>query len=428
VGLKVFRDVGGTGPLSVKNLRNTRDAYLEIATRTTETVQRLDKLLASGEAKDLETVRLKSADFRKWLSGEKEKWTGRKVLIFDPVAMTIDIAASLDEIDHAFADYVGIDLPGNTRGANRTSQTVLGLAIQARARAGAVDSLLASVSKKRRSLLWLDAVVSFALLVGITIWLGMTIYRVWFFPLRLKLIETSAIVERQKKLAHFGELAAGLAHEIRNPLTAINARLFTLEKTIPPGTPEAEDAAVIRNEISRLDRIVKDFLTLARPAEPLLGSLSIRLLVDEVSRLLQPELQNKSISLKVGAITETPFRADSRQLKQVLINLIQNAAEAIQQNGTITVSARTGSRRLHGNPTAVIVIELTDTGPGIPPEVQARLFDPFFSTKESGSGLGLPISARIVDQHGGALEFHTQIGQGTTFEIVLPLQPMTNET
>jgi signal transduction histidine kinase len=104
----------------------------------------------------------------------------------------------------------------------------------------------------------------------------------------------------------------------------------------------------------------------------------------------------------------------------VLINLIQNAADSIGHDGTITLRARLDSKRLTDHLTDVVVLEVTDTGRGIPPEVQKRLFDPFFSTKDSGTGLGLPIAARIVEKHGGALQYQTQVNHGTTFGIVLP--------
>jgi signal transduction histidine kinase len=103
-----------------------------------------------------------------------------------------------------------------------------------------------------------------------------------------------------------------------------------------------------------------------------------------------------------------------------LINLVQNAAESIEGEGAITLRARTSVARLGGRSRPVVTLEVADTGKGIPPAVQKRLFDPFFTTKESGTGLGLPIAARIVENHGGALQYRTVPGRGTTFGIVLP--------
>jgi two-component system cell cycle sensor histidine kinase/response regulator CckA len=113
-------------------------------------------------------------------------------------------------------------------------------------------------------------------------------------------------------------------------------------------------------------------------------------------------------------------RVDLAQIKQVLINLVQNAADSMTQGGTITLRARRARKNLPQGETDVVIMEVADTGEGIPPEVEKRLFDPFFTTKKSGTGLGLPIAARIVEKHGGALQYQTQVAHGTTFGIVLP--------
>jgi signal transduction histidine kinase len=114
------------------------------------------------------------------------------------------------------------------------------------------------------------------------------------------------------------------------------------------------------------------------------------------------------------------INVDLAQIKQVLINLVQNAADSITQGGTITLRARHDRKNLPQGETDVVILEVADTGDGIPPEVERRLFDPFFTTKETGTGLGLPIAARIVEKHGGALQYQTQVHHGTTFGIVLP--------
>jgi signal transduction histidine kinase len=113
-------------------------------------------------------------------------------------------------------------------------------------------------------------------------------------------------------------------------------------------------------------------------------------------------------------------RIDGQQLKQVLINLVQNAADSIGKDGTVTLRLRLDTRPLSNHNTEVVILEVADTGKGIPPDVEKRLFDPFFTTKESGTGLGLSIAARIVENHGGALQYQTQVNRGTVFGIVLP--------
>jgi len=244
--------------------------------------------------------------------------------------------------------------------------------------------------------------------------------RIVVVPLRQKLIEDNTAIEHQKKLAHFARLATSLAHEIRNPLTAINVRLFTLQKTMSKTSNEHQDATLIRNEIDRLEQTLKNFLKLARPSEPKFTPLTAEPTLREVRELLAPQLQRQSIQLKTESMTGTPFLADPLQLKQVLINLIQNAADSIGEKGAITLRALDGEARLNGHSHKAVVLEVEDTGTGIPPEVQENLFDPFFSTKDNGTGLGLPIAAKIIEQHKGTLDFETRIGDGTVFRVTLP--------
>lgn len=233
-------------------------------------------------------------------------------------------------------------------------------------------------------------------------------------PLRHQLTESQAVIARQEKLASLGVLAAGVAHEIRNPLTAIKFRLFSLKKTLPEAANE--DAAVIGNEISRLERIVKDFLQFARPSEPVLVDVPAARVLQEVCDLLRPQVEKNAIELRLDSCDSIWVRVDMQQIKQVLINLVQNSAEVIGTDGVITLGARSQSR----NGERLALLEVTDTGKGIPPEVQERLFDPFFTTKEGGTGLGLPIAARIVEKHHGELRYHTTSGRGTTFVVTLP--------
>lgn len=242
-------------------------------------------------------------------------------------------------------------------------------------------------------------------------------------PLRSNLTESRAIIERQEKLSSLGVFAAGIAHEIRNPLTAIKVRLFTLKSSHQPGSSEHEDLEVIRNEIDRLERIVSDFLQFARPAEPELHTMPVETLLREVHSLLQSDLARRSVELKLELLAKEPIRVDQNKMKQVLINFVQNGAESIGAGGTVILRSRIDKQVLNGRPTTAVVIDVADTGKGIPPEVQKRLFDPFFTTKEAGTGLGLPIAARIVEKHSGIIQYQTQPNRGTTFSIVLPIAP-----
>jgi signal transduction histidine kinase len=267
--------------------------------------------------------------------------------------------------------------------------------------------------------------ISAALVLVLAAALLLLVNRGMIAPLRLRLTESQAIIARQEKLASLGVLAAGVAHEIRNPLTAIKFRLFSLKKSLADAAQE--DADVITGEISRLERIVKDFLDFARPSEPALVAVPAQRILQEVHDLLGPQLEKSAIQLRMEDSEPVWVRADIQQIKQVLINLIQNSADSIGRDGVITlrVSAQSGPARRGSDGT--VVMEVSDTGKGIPPEVQQRLFDPFFTTKEGGTGLGLPIAARIVEKHGGKLRYQTAHNRGTTFRVVLP-QTGKNET
>jgi signal transduction histidine kinase len=216
-------------------------------------------------------------------------------------------------------------------------------------------------------------------------------------------------------------MAAGMAHEIRNPLTAVNVRLHSLTRTLLPGSSEQEDASIIGSELQRLDRILRQFLQFARPANPVMVTVSADYLLRKVQAILAQHLAKTAIRLEVESVPNSWVRVDPDQIEQVLVNLIKNAAESIGHDGTIILRAQTSTARLGGRRSPAVILAVSDTGPGVPPEVQPRLFDPFFTTKEGGTGLGLPIAARIVKQHGGTLVCETTPNRGTTFSIVLPL-------
>jgi signal transduction histidine kinase len=196
-------------------------------------------------------------------------------------------------------------------------------------------------------------------------------------------------------------------------------RLFSLNRSLPE-TTSSEDLRIVNSEINRLERIVKDFLQFARPAEPNRGRLSVASLVHDVRLLLNGEMQRRAIHFETTASEDLFVLGDRPQLQQVLINLVQNAADSISSGGRITLRARAGAAQLNGRSGPVITLEVTDTGKGIPSEMESRVFDPFFSTKEGGTGLGLPIAARIVEKHDGIIHYSSQRGLGTTFSIVLP--------
>jgi signal transduction histidine kinase len=302
----------------------------------------------------------------------------------------------------------------------KKSQHLLSLSFKlASAHDESMNSFLAD-SKKSLNYLRLLLVTSLGLLLLAGGGLAVVVYRELIAPLRIKLVENQALIERQEKLASLGMLAAGVAHEIRNPLTAIKAWLFIQQKHFSPGSTEEADAAIIAGELNRLERIVRDVLLFARPSEPHLARVEAAEPLRQVQALLGVELEKSRIQLIREDGVTAAIRVDPQQLQQVLINVIQNAADSIGHDGTVTLRARAELKRIGEKMVDVVVLEVVDTGKGMTPEVEKRLFDPFFTTKESGTGLGLSIAARILEKHGGSLRYQTQVNRGTTFGIVLP--------
>jgi signal transduction histidine kinase len=312
-----------------------------------------------------------------------------------------------------FLESKAVAFPGSYEKVQKQSQRLLDLCDTfIRDQSSAFDNFLVESNHTLASFQRLLK-LSVALLLLLIVALAILVYRGTIAPLRYRLTESRAIIARQEKLASLGVLAAGVAHEIRNPLTAIKFRLYSLKKSLPVGLVDSEDAVVISDEISRLERIVRDFLHFARPSEPELIAVPTQRILEEVYELLKPQLKKSAIELKLEPSEPVWVRADTQQIKQVLINLIQNSADSIGRDGVITLRARNGVGGL-------AIMDVIDNGKGIPPEVQQRLFDPFFTTKDGGTGLGLPIASRIVEKHGGSLRYQTQLNRGTTFSVVLP--------
>ncbi len=253
--------------------------------------------------------------------------------------------------------------------------------------------------------------------------LSALVYRDLIRPLRLELVESKNLIARQEKLASLGVLAAGVAHEIRNPLTAIKARLFTQQRRLEQGSPAAADADIIHSEIHRLERIVRGFLEFARPADPVPDELSARSVLAEVRDLLAPDAQSRNAEILLDPGPDLRLHADRSQLKQVLINLVRNGLEALGETGEIRLRVQRADHHPSTLPSPAAIIEVSDNGTGLPAEALSRLFDPFFTTKADGTGLGLAIAARIVEKHGGSIEYRAAAGNGTIFSVVLPLSP-----
>lgn len=220
-------------------------------------------------------------------------------------------------------------------------------------------------------------------------------------------------MKRAERLSAIGQLSAGLAHEIRNPLASISGAAAILARGQDLDPKNAKCLDIIMSECQRLNGLLTNFLNFARPRPPRLQSVQLEPVLENVLGLASHGVRGKTVhfekSIEPGLL---PVECDSEQLEQVLLNLMINAIEASPDGGTVTLSATAEQ--------GSIAIGVVDHGHGVAPAHIDRLFDPFFTTKEHGTGLGLPVAHQIVRQMGGSLLARANAGQGMTFSVVLP--------
>jgi signal transduction histidine kinase len=227
--------------------------------------------------------------------------------------------------------------------------------------------------------------------------------------------KTESQLIRSEKLAALGQLAAGIAHEIRNPLTSINILIHSLRERLPSENSQQEDLKVIEEEIHRMNEIVDQFLRFAKPASPLLEKTDVLSIVEETLQLLRLQIEKQRIVVEKEFQALPMIQIDREQMKQVMLNLLLNAIQAMAEGGQLTLK---GQNSKEGQ---WIHLSIEDSGMGISPEDIDKLFDPFFSTKEGGIGLGLSITHRIIDQHHGKIEVENAPEKGTIFTVWLPI-------
>ena len=234
-----------------------------------------------------------------------------------------------------------------------------------------------------------------------------------------ELREMQAHLIQSEKLASLGKLAAGVAHEINNPLAGILIYSHLILEDIDKDTPYYDNLRKIVKETTRCKEIVKGLLEFARPKEPETNLVNINDVVEKALSIMETKTLFQNITIKKKYFSSLPkITADSAQLQQVFINIIINAAEAMEGNGSLTI--KTGIDRQSNT----IHIHFRDTGPGIPEDVKNRLFEPFFTTKEvgKGTGLGLAISYSFIRKHNGTIEVQSKAGEGSTFIVKLPVK------
>ncbi|HXD40074.1 MAG TPA: ATP-binding protein [Ramlibacter sp.] len=242
-----------------------------------------------------------------------------------------------------------------------------------------------------------------------------------------------AEVARGEKLASIGQLAAGIAHELNNPLTGVLTFTSLLRKKMPEGSLDAEDLDLVIRETKRCASIIRRLLDFAREKTPEKALVNLNGLIEETVRFVERSAALQQIEISMDLDPDLPpLYVDADLIKQVLMNILVNAQQAIEEHGRIFVQSCVRERRfrLAGQPQPAVEIAITDNGCGIPKANLQRIFDPFFTSKEvgKGTGLGLSVSYGIVRSHGGEIEVESTEGEGTTFRIYLPAKLSVAET
>jgi signal transduction histidine kinase len=267
------------------------------------------------------------------------------------------------------------------------------------------------------------AIIAIAALLPIGIIVGVIAMLVSMSRREDKVMDQMERNRRAEHLAYAGALAGGLVHEIRNPLNSLNLNLQLLAEDMRNAeTPEQRRALkrlqVLQSEAKRLNSILEEFLDFVRGHPLTLTQVEIDKLVDEVALFLGPELASKGIELRKSFDPVPPVYCDVNFIKQALLNLMLNAQQAMEEGRPREIILRTG-------PAApdMVRVDVIDTGRGIAPENLPKIFEAFYSTRKGGTGLGLPTAQRIIEEHGGRLTVHSEVGKGSCFTLTLPLDP-----
>jgi hypothetical protein len=218
---------------------------------------------------------------------------------------------------------------------------------------------------------------------------------------------------RAEHLATLGEMAAGLAHEIRNPLAGIAGVMEIVGRDLPPDSAAISVLGEVRHEVSHINKIVTELLEIARPKPPVFRTGDLVAVAEHAALFSRDQAAAKQVTLEVvknGTVPKLEF--DSGQIHQVLLNLMLNAVQACTAGGSVRVEFAAGERD--------VTATVTDTGQGISPTVLPNIFRPFFTTKGNGTGLGLSLARRIMEDHGGRIEATSELGKGSQFSLILP--------
>ena len=235
--------------------------------------------------------------------------------------------------------------------------------------------------------------------------------------------QTHQAALRSQKLASLGRLAAGVAHEIRTPLTSLKLFLDSVESDVPISPEHTEDFQVAMDQIKRMEATINRFLDFARPQEPVFRSVEVGELVENALLVVRPRARQQETEIRLRISPDLPsITGDRKQLEEVILNLMVNALEAMSRGGALRIAAETDTLPRGGAHHPSVRIDIEDTGPGIPEASTARIFDPFFTTKATGTGLGLSIVFSTIRRHGGEIKFRSRLGEGTSFSVFIPIE------
>ncbi|CAM3883510.1 sensor histidine kinase [Alkalicoccus chagannorensis] len=246
-----------------------------------------------------------------------------------------------------------------------------------------------------------------------------TIGKVFYFIDITETEELERQVRQTEKLAVIGELSAGAAHEIRNPLAVIDGFLGLMRHSMDPEEQEKFRLDLLLKEIERINAIIEDMLMLSKPAAPALIRTGLQNTLNDILPLIQEQEANHHVQICVD-LEPVELDLDAAQMKQVFHNLVRNSIEAMPDGGRIDITGKVRTR--------TYTVEIADNGPGIPQEKAERMFDPFATTKEKGTGLGLTIAERIMNHHNGSLDLKGTSSEGTSFCLTFPMPSSQEET
>lgn len=233
-------------------------------------------------------------------------------------------------------------------------------------------------------------------------------------------VMTDKLVQADK-LVLLGQLSAGVSHEIRNPLAAVNLNLQLLSRKIPEDSAEYPFVQTALQGVERISKIVEVSLNFSRPAIPDVKEMNINSIIPQTLDLVASSIRKKDIKVNIKLAEDLPNVAiDAKQVQQVLINLITNASDAIKDKGNIDINTYLENSAKY-NRGEYVVVAIGDTGCGISPEELSKVFNPFFTRKAEGTGLGLPITQRILHQHNGIIDVQSKVNEGTTFYVKFPV-------